>query len=656
MKKIYRIYLLVLSASMSIAVDAAGVEQKEKKEKASVGTVFHKPRRHSTGRTRHDVKKKGRPSPIAIEPRTGIIVNPGELTLQQQQDTPLMHAIAQAHYNEVETLLSQRVNLGAQNNFGETPLMRAAEYGNLPICQLLVNVLEKYDKKTFERVLNAPNTQGDTALIYAVRGGHVPVVEFLLDKGASSHISNSERQTPLMIAARRNDVKIVRVLLHNLDQEEKKKGIKIVSFELKQENDQSDTALQVAMRAHARGAEELLLKATGTLDYEALQLINAAKIGDVKKVRELVARKVNVNYEYIDQTPLIAAVMNDDPERMASDAPGAMQAIVTELLKAGAKPNVFDRFNYTPLTRVAGTHFDKGWHVRWRDAAQFSAVQCQIVEVLLAHGADINGVVKGHRSEVPPLIAAVKNYNLDVANLLIDRGADVCVKSHGHHVAVYVEAVIDKLRGKNELLFNEWITLLFDVDLGCNPIIKTPEGALFKAINHEDAKRVAELLAHHPRPNVEALFKGSMSEYTPLLLAIDHKNVAIVHELIKGGVNINREDQQGMTPLMIAIDGDSLESALVLLEAGAEVNIFDYNMNTVLMFFAESQLQDERSIHLLNALLRRGAFVAVRNGQGHSALDIVRENRHANSAIKEQIIKILQEAEEKEKKSRGHAF
>src|SRR5262249_49180041 len=146
------------------------------------------------------------------------------------------------------------------------------------------------------------------------------------------------------MAARRNDAKIVRIVLDNLAQEEKKTRIKIMSFELKQENTQSDTALQVAMRAGAREAEELLLKASSTVDYEALQLINAAKIGDVKRVRALLAsfgEKVGekVNYLYVDQTPLIAAVMNDDPERMRGDAPGAMLAIVAELLKTGANPN-----------------------------------------------------------------------------------------------------------------------------------------------------------------------------------------------------------------------------------------------------------------------------------------------------------------------------
>ncbi|MFI5332686.1 MAG: ankyrin repeat domain-containing protein [Candidatus Babeliales bacterium] len=651
MNTIYRFYLLVLSASMSMSVGAAEVEQKEKKEKTAA-TSFYKPRRRSTGRTRHDVKRKTKkPSPVVVGPRTEVGDNPEEIRLEQEEDTPIMHTIMKAveamqrknpeehkkYVAEVGKMFQQGVKIGAQNKFRETPLMRAAEYGDLRICELLVS----YSKG---KRINAHNVQGDTALMYATRGGHVPVVEFLLSRGASLHMSNNEMQTVLMMASRRNDSKIIQVILDNLTQEAKEKRISLVSFELKQENAHGDTALQIAMQSHAREAEELLLKVSGKVDYEALQLINAAKIGDVKKVKALLAHKVNVNYQYVNQTPIIAAVMCEVPQ--------AMLAIVTELLAAGAEPNVLNRFGSTPLALVASAHFDSNWKFRMHDAPQFSAVQCQIIEVLLTK-ADINGVVGGAQSRSIPLIAAISNYNLVVAQFLIDRGADICVRSHGKSVAIYVQEMIDEFRGRNELLFNEWITLLFDVDIGCDPIAKTPAAALFKAINHGDVKRVAELLARDPQPDVEATFNN----ITPLTLAIEHNNAAIIQALIKAGVDVNRENEQGVTPLMLAAELGFLAPVLALLDAPEiQVNTFDSNMNTALIFFASSELQNEESIQLLKALLRQRALVRVRNGQGKSALDIVRDNAEANPAIQEQVIKILEEAEEKEKKVRSFGF
>jgi ankyrin repeat protein len=61
--------------------------------------------------------------------------------------------------------------------------------------------------------LNAQDSNGSTALFLAVDGKWHNVVRFLLDKGADPNVTDRYGQTPLMIAAGRNDSVSTRLLI-----------------------------------------------------------------------------------------------------------------------------------------------------------------------------------------------------------------------------------------------------------------------------------------------------------------------------------------------------------------------------------------------------------------------------------------------------------
>lgn len=93
------------------------------------------------------------------------------------------------------------VNLEAQATNGDTPLMLAAFYGNLPVVKLLL---------AREVEVNRP---GWTALHYAAINGSSEIVQLLLD--ASAYVdaeSPDDKMTPVMLAAMRGRVAAVRVL------------------------------------------------------------------------------------------------------------------------------------------------------------------------------------------------------------------------------------------------------------------------------------------------------------------------------------------------------------------------------------------------------------------------------------------------------------
>ncbi|MFJ3054736.1 ankyrin repeat domain-containing protein [Herbaspirillum sp. NPDC087042] len=93
------------------------------------------------------------------------------------------------------------VNLEAQATNGDTPLMLAAFYGNVPVVKLLLGR---------EVEVNRP---GWTALHYAAINGSSDIVKLLLD--ASAYVdaeSPDEQMTPVMLAAMRGRVAAVAAL------------------------------------------------------------------------------------------------------------------------------------------------------------------------------------------------------------------------------------------------------------------------------------------------------------------------------------------------------------------------------------------------------------------------------------------------------------
>ncbi|EFC47177.1 hypothetical protein NAEGRDRAFT_64631 [Naegleria gruberi] len=74
------------------------------------------------------------------------------------------------------------------NTFDErTPLINAAQWGNLAIVQMLI---EEYQAN-----INHQSKIG-TALHWASYNGHFEVVKYLLSKGADKNIKNNAGQTP----------------------------------------------------------------------------------------------------------------------------------------------------------------------------------------------------------------------------------------------------------------------------------------------------------------------------------------------------------------------------------------------------------------------------------------------------------------------------
>lgn len=169
------------------------------------------------------------------------------------------------------------------------------------------------------------------------------------------------------------------------------------------------------------------------------ELIEAAKAGDLSKVRELIGRDASVAgaREASGETPLMAALYRGHRhvvdeladaivtaghqlDMFAAAATGRVPA-VEAALASGAPATGYAYDGWTPLHLAA--------FFGHRAAA----------ERLLDAGADIQAVSRNALSNTA-LHAAAAGGHTDVALLLIGRGADVHVKDAGGHTPLHIAA------------------------------------------------------------------------------------------------------------------------------------------------------------------------------------------------------------------------
>jgi ankyrin repeat protein len=121
-------------------------------------------------------------------------------TRQNLGSTPSTGAVS----NRPQVIVRATLDVNAREAFGITPLMRAAEKGQLDVVKSLVSMGAD---------VNARSEGGVAALLYAVRGGHLEVVDYLVDHGADVNAMDSMGFTPLMLAAIPGKLDIVQSLI-----------------------------------------------------------------------------------------------------------------------------------------------------------------------------------------------------------------------------------------------------------------------------------------------------------------------------------------------------------------------------------------------------------------------------------------------------------
>ena len=129
----------------------------------------------------------------------------------------------------VEYLIENGANIEAKDDYGNTPLHTAANYGStLEIVEYLIE--NGAD-------IEANNNDGNTPLHHAAENGNLEIVEYLIENGTNIEAKGDYSYTPLHLAARYGkpeiDLKIVEYLIEN-------------GADIEAENKAGDTPLHLA--------------------------------------------------------------------------------------------------------------------------------------------------------------------------------------------------------------------------------------------------------------------------------------------------------------------------------------------------------------------------------------------------------------------------
>ncbi len=294
--------------------------------------------------------------------------------------TPIFFATQSGKLNVVSLVLYYGANINAQDMYGSTPLHYAAQEGNLGMIQLLLSRCAR---------IELLDRNGWTPILFAARESKWNAVELLVSKGAKFNNEITYQGTPLHFAVRVNRLDIVKFLL------DKHANIEARDMD-------GDVPLELAIQSGYKDIEEVLRQAQLDLDKE---LLNAAKSGDLDKVKECIKRGAYINTKSSNgRTSLHWAAFE-------GCLPG-----VEYLIKEVDDINAKDNTSRTPLHYAARNgHLD-------------------VVKYLIEEGADFE--VKDKDDKTPLDLASWKKHN-DVVKYLEkikeERDKTVQRKRRHHH-------------------------------------------------------------------------------------------------------------------------------------------------------------------------------------------------------------------------------
>jgi uncharacterized protein len=361
------------------------------------------------------------------------------------------------------------------------------------------------------------------------------------------------------------------------------------------------------------------------------RLVDAVKSGNNEAVRTLLKQPGAVNTPEPDGTTALHWAVRAD------DLPTAQL-----LLRAGAKPNVANRYGVTPISLAAvngnaamigallkagadaDTTLAEGETVLMRAARTGNP---EALEVLLAHGADVNH--KESSLEETALMWAAAENNAAAVQLLLDYGADrdarskltVFPKADGGRTANVLVSVVMPRGGWTAVMYaarrgaRDAVRVLADGGAALNAVDPDGANALIYAIINAHYDTAAVLLEKGADPNVAdsrgmaALYAAIDMHTLPWLGArpapktSDQLNsLDIVRMLLARGANPNAQLKgrllqkqhtagdpslaEGATPFMRAAKSGDVAVMRLLLEKGADPHLMQKNHTTALMMAA----------------------------------------------------------------------
>ncbi len=304
----------------------------------------------------------------------------------------LVQACKDGDLAKATQIVADGANVNKKNPDNVSPLFLATEHKHQPIVAFLLSKGANVDEK------NGPT--GISALYKACYNGSLDIVTTLVDAGANVNFKSLTGFTLLYVAVQNEHKQVVEYLLSkgvNVDEKNTESGY---------------TALYLACDSGSLDIAKILVDAGANVNLKTNEdyspLFNSVRSKNLLLVEYLLSKGAVIDEKNgkIGLTPLYKACYD-----------GSLD-IATVLVDAGADINLKSTEGFAPLC-VAVQNKHK-----------------HIVEYLLTKGAIVD--VKCGDRKWSPLVKACYDGLLDIANVLVDAGADLNQKTREGYSLLYI--------------------------------------------------------------------------------------------------------------------------------------------------------------------------------------------------------------------------
>jgi ankyrin repeat protein len=561
-----------------------------------------------------------------------------ELNMRGQHGmTPLLLALSQGHTEVVKYLLEEGADATLADETGNTSLYQAAGGGHGEIVRLLL----PHSKAD----LNVRGQDGMTPLILALRRGRAEVAKYLLEAGADVTLVDEGGNTALHLAAGRGYAEIVRILLSHSKAELNMKGqrdmtplllalsrghAEIVKYLLEAgadvtlANEIGNAALhQAAGGGHGEIVRILLSHSKAELNVRGQRgmtpLLLALSWGHAEIVKYLLEAGADVTLANeagntalqqaveLDQAEIVRILLSRSKAELNVRGQGGMTPlllalswghaeIVKYLLEAGADTTLVDETENAALHQAARRGHG------------------EIVRLLLSHSkAKLN--LRGECG-MTPLLLALSQGHTEIANYLLEAGADATLADEAGNAALHQAAGRGHAETVRILLSHSKAELNVRGQRGMTPLLLALSYGRAEVANYLlEAGADATLADEAGNAALHQAAGGGHAEIVRLLLS-------------RSKAELNVRGQDGGTPLLLALSQGHAEVAKYLLEEGADVTLADEVENTALY-----QAVGRGNGEFVRLLLSRSkAELNVRGQDGMTPLLLALSQGHAEVA------------------------
>ena len=419
------------------------------------------------------------------------------LIAQQLQSQPDLAALVQVNcrLNHLIKHILYRYNLQKRNGDG---ILRAARLGSTPaVVQFVKEGYPVEDRPIHAEEHPRPGSPRwgpclcrlEHPILCAAEYGHSELVEYLLRVGSEPDFENNLGETPMHLASKNGFLSVIKILLE--------KGCSIPFL---MDTDTKFTLAPIkeaALKGHTHVVEHLLACAPSPRDYASSTLPFAAISGDRALVSMLLGHGADINYTYIEShAPRMALYPHDE------------RGHVLTALSVAARLGHLDLVTFL-LANDSDVKVTMGASSLWETALYLAISEGheEVVQVLLAHGADVEG---GHISAA---IEQRKNKSLEM--LLTKYRTE---NYQTNFLALAAEA------GDTEIF-----QILFDKGF------QDQEKAFLKAIECGQKEIVVLLLSWGTDPDLPTLLECAIGK------TIAHRDAGIMELLLRHGAHIYPE-------------------------------------------------------------------------------------------------------------------